>query len=202
MAFKKKSKEEAIKEYNEEIGIQKKDAWVNFSEGVDQAKKSIEDLKESHKVQENTLNLEDKIFKITKNIDIKNLEIEAQKSLYKYNPSQGEQIVQDYYKELLKEVSEWQDIMSNKEFTEEMFIQYQNYIGYNPELLTEFIKNHKVSENFMEMFFQAKKWGIHPAYILKHQSHLVDFIKKYKEYFNPEDYRKFLEKLEVDAVDD
>lgn len=200
MAFKKKSKEEGLTEPYEKTGSQQKESWRDFSEGIEQVKENLEEFKEIHKVQENKLILDDKILEITKNIDIKNLQIEAQKSLY--NSPQGDQILGDYYKELLKEVSEWLDIISDKEFTEEKFIQYQNYIGYNPELLTEFIKTHKVSENFMEMFFQAKKWGIHPAYILKHQAHLVDFIKKYKEYFNPEDYKKFLEKLEVVARED
>lgn len=103
---------------------------------------------------------------------------------------------------LLKAVSTWSDLVIEPEFTEEMFLFYQNYIGYNPEILLDFLKTHAVTEEFLERFFNAKKWGIHPAYILKYQSHLTGFIKKYKEYFNPEDYDKIINPKKVDKARD
>lgn len=95
-------------------------------------------------------------------------------------------------KEFLRKVSEWSNLVKDEKFTENMFIQYQNYIGNNPEIILDFLETHKVTEEFMERFFLAKKWGIHPAYILKYQPHLTNFIKKYKDYFNQEDYENII----------
>ena len=153
----------------------KKEVKVDWISPEDQVKIAKEWLKQE---PENEKSLENQIKTLTQAMD------ELQKESLTLGSEQR--------KKFLKEVSKWSDIVKDENFTEDMFLFYQNYIGHNPEILLDFIKTHKLTEEFMERFFKAKKWGIHPAYILKHQSHLTNFIIKYKEYFNPSDYDKVI----------
>lgn len=90
---------------------------------------------------------------------------------------------------------EWNTIIQCPDFNEEMFLKYQNYIGINPENINDYLKNHILSDEFLETFFKSKKWYIPPYYVFKYQPHAHKFMEKYKAYFDEETYNKYLESL-------